>query len=787
MCGTIGNDSGVTIGKTSPGGGSGPSIAQNNITKVVDLGYYQQNTTDFQDKLDALNLTVLEIDTPVYFKAITKLENGLLIKQLFEFTPGKGVYNPVGATTTIDDLLIIEETYPNLEDIEPILLDGTLIEIGEISINLIDYINSQSEVDFSDPDTIYYLKYTLDGIEYIYQYTGVPQFYGTDYPSTAVVTDFDLLYTSGNTNTVGIVPSFQDTLNVSEVGNKMKLVKDNSFLFNQFNLNTNGTLFFNDKIIVFGSFTAYGATPSGRLIILNSNGTVYRAFGVGFNGEVTQVKFSETGKLICVGAFTSYQGTAANRIICLNIDGTIDTSFVYGTGFNSGVNDFDFDSLGNILAVGQFTLYNGTAANRVIKLTPTGSIEVTFVYGTGFNGVVNSIVIDKTIDIAYIVGNLTDYNGTYQPRISSLNANGTINVGFNPGAGVFAEIKVIKLYNNQLYIGGSFIDYDGVNSNNLARIERNGDYDYTFLVDTGFNFGVIYSIGFDGNKVIVGGEFTTYQGTAALRIARLNADATLDDSFFIGSGVSNTVNGIFLSPTGQYYINGSFDNIQGNAISYFGILNNTGYFSSNASVLKFSFNNENNGIAEYYSDLYSNITNYELINKKILEERLLSIPSNFEKIVASKCNGIYGTHTGNLAETVLLSIPIQGDEFKIGDWGTFGALPYRISGTAAASSIRVRAGINRNTSDDLIAFYTINTGNKDNYFERIRFRFKTGNILSGYKNNVSAQTDVGANSDNSEAIVNPANLWYLTFTIVLTNIDNVINLEGYIITKINQK
>lgn len=787
MCGTIGNDSGVTIGKTSPGGGSGPSIAQNNITKVVDLGYYSPNTTDFQDKLDALNLTVLETDTPVYFKAITKLENGLLIKQLFEFTPGKGVYNPVGATTTIDDLLIIEETYPNLEDIEPILLDGTLIEIGEISINLIDYINSQSEVDLSDPDTIYYLKYTRDGIEYIYQYSGLAQFYGTDYSSIAVVTDFDLLYTSGNTNTVGIVPSFQDTLNVSEVGNKMKLVKDNSFLFNQFNLNTNGTLFFNDKIIVFGGFTMYGATPSGRLIILNSNGTVYRAFGVGFNGEVTQVKFSATGKLICVGAFTSYQGTAANRIISLNIDGTIDTSFVYGTGFNSRVNDFDFDSLGNILAVGQFTLYNGTAANRVIKLTPTGAIEVAFVYGTGFNNVVNSIVIDKTTDIAYIVGNLTDYNGTSQPRISSLNANGTINLGFNPGNGVYAEIKTIKLHNNQLYIGGSFVNYDDINSKNLARIELNGDYDYTFLVDTGFDFGVVYSIAFDGNKVLVGGHFNTYQGNAAVRIARLNADASFDDSFFIGSGVSNTVYGIYVSPTGQYYVNGGFDEIQGNIVNCFGILNNTGYFSSNASVLKFSFNNANNGIAEYYADLYAQLTNYELVNKKLLEERLLSIPSNFEKIIESKANGIYGTHTGNLAETVLLSIPIQGNEYKIGDWGTFGVLPYRAAGTNAASSIRVRAGINGNTSDDLIAFYTINTGNKDNYFERTRFRFKTGNILSGYKNNVSAQTDVGANTDNSEAIVNPANLWYLTFTIVLTNIDNVINLEGYIVTKINQK
>jgi hypothetical protein len=44
---------------------------------------------------------------------------------------------------------------------------------------------------------------------------------------------------------------------------------------------------------------------------------------------------SPDGKIIATGSFTSYNGISANRIIRLNYDGTIDSSFVYGTGFNS--------------------------------------------------------------------------------------------------------------------------------------------------------------------------------------------------------------------------------------------------------------------------------------------------------------------------------------------------------------------------------------------------------------------------------------------------------------------
>jgi hypothetical protein len=68
------------------------------------------------------------------------------------------------------------------------------------------------------------------------------------------------------------------------------------------------------------------------------------------------------------GDFTTYNGTAANLIIRLNPNGSVDNTFVYGTGFDSSVFSVVVQSDGKILVGGDFTDYDGTAANKIIRL-----------------------------------------------------------------------------------------------------------------------------------------------------------------------------------------------------------------------------------------------------------------------------------------------------------------------------------------------------------------------------------------------------------------------------------
>jgi len=75
-----------------------------------------------------------------------------------------------------------------------------------------------------------------------------------------------------------------------------------------------------------------------------------------------------------------------------------------------------------------------------------------------------------------------------------------------------------------------------------------GAIDTTFNpTDLGFGFGggassTVYtsSIQSDG-KIIIAGDFTSYNGTSINRIARLNADGTLDATFNVGTGANSYV------------------------------------------------------------------------------------------------------------------------------------------------------------------------------------------------------------------------------------------------------
>src|SRR5207253_1701889 len=64
-------------------------------------------------------------------------------------------------------------------------------------------------------------------------------------------------------------------------------------------------------------------------------------------------------------------------------------------------------------------------------------------------------------------------------------------------------------------------------------------------------------------KAIIGGDFTFVDGTARNRIARLNANATLDSSFDSASSASGTVYALALQPDGRLLLGGAFTNVNG--------------------------------------------------------------------------------------------------------------------------------------------------------------------------------------------------------------------------------
>lgn len=122
------------------------------------------------------------------------------------------------------------------------------------------------------------------------------------------------------------------------------------------------------------------AKNTGRISKMNPDGTVDDSFdtGDGFDAEVLQTVTDSAGKSIVFGNFTSYDGTPVQKVVRLNTDGSLDTSF----------DPDDIESYGNVRGItvdvntDQVILYGNAFLNILdglyysfIKLNDDGTID----------------------------------------------------------------------------------------------------------------------------------------------------------------------------------------------------------------------------------------------------------------------------------------------------------------------------------------------------------------------------------------------------------------------------
>lgn len=164
--------------------------------------------------------------------------------------------------------------------------------------------------------------------------------------------------------------------------------------------------------------------------------------------------------------------------------------------------------------------------------------------------------------------------------VNSIAQNGSLDASFHAEAN--ATVRAIAVQTNgQLLIGGDFTSVNGVPRNRIARLNGDGELDRTFNPGTGAS-DLIYSVALQSDgKVLIGGRFTVYDGTPRNRIARLNADGSLDTSFDVGAGANDEVFAVAVQTNGQVLIAGGFTSINTSNRSRIARLNNDGSVDAN--------------------------------------------------------------------------------------------------------------------------------------------------------------------------------------------------------------
>ena len=263
----------------------------------------------------------------------------------------------------------------------------------------------------------------------------------------------------------------------------------------------------------------------------------------------------------------------------MNADGTRDDSFSQIGAFY--VQTTSIQSDGKTIISGNFTYYNDTLSNGLARLNNDGTLDNTFIVGDGVSGgYIYSTCIQSDGKII-IAGNITSYNGTLINRIARLNANGSLDSTFNPGTGTNDVIYTTAIQSNgKIIIGGSFTSYNGIPVNRIARLNYDGSLDNTFppTGSVSINNGEVRTIALQSDgKIIIGGILPWF----GKNIVRLLANGYSDSTFNAGANVNDSVNNICIQSDGKIIVGGNFNNYIGSGKNKIVRLDTNGGYDNN--------------------------------------------------------------------------------------------------------------------------------------------------------------------------------------------------------------
>jgi uncharacterized delta-60 repeat protein len=303
--------------------------------------------------------------------------------------------------------------------------------------------------------------------------------------------------------------------------------------------------------------------------------------GTDLNGPVTALGLQSTGKIIVGGEFTSYNGTTRNHLARLNADGSLDLAFdpVEGVSIASGTPQvFALTLLADdtILLGGQFNKYGTTARANLVRLTSNGAADLTFTPPAAMAAVtgtpsINAIAVQSDGKVI-IGGNFNDLDGGVNDFIARLNSAGLVDSLFTAATSNIVHALVVQS-DGRILVGGEF-------AGGLLRLNSDGTVDPTFnpAPATGAN-AIVNSIALQEDKIYIAGTFTTYNGIARSGIARLNSSGALDTTFNPGTGIGGTSAGlqtVLPQPDGRILIGGNFATYNSAPAYNFLRLNNDG-------------------------------------------------------------------------------------------------------------------------------------------------------------------------------------------------------------------
>lgn len=347
-----------------------------------------------------------------------------------------------------------------------------------------------------------------------------------------------------------------------ESRNRLALVNADGSVDMDFDPNVNGgsvsalAINASGDIAVGGSFTNIAGANLRAFVVLDDEGALINVFSSGFIGfRVPSVQWQANGQPIMStqAEFFTLNGSTGQIVARKNTTGGVDDSLApQALNTNAMIRAIAQDSKRRILIGGSFKKIGGIEQAYLARLLPDGEIDQSFT--PSLNNIVQDIAIQRDNKVV-AVGSFTMVDGNAQNRIVRFNQNGSVDSGFDVGSGANQFVEVVKLdKDGSLLIGGSFSTINGTARSKLARLNSDGSLNADFI-DAGLD-GFVHSIIMENDDVLIAGSFRKVSGQDIIGLARLSSNGVVDTSLDIQTGGS--INAIATQRDGTIIIGGNF-------------------------------------------------------------------------------------------------------------------------------------------------------------------------------------------------------------------------------------
>lgn len=435
------------------------------------------------------------------------------------------------------------------------------------------------------------------------------------------------------------------------------------------------------KVLIAGFFQYFNGSKANCLVRLNPDGSVDNTFAIGtgpkntpYVSSVTRMVTDSDGNIYLTGGFTSFNGVTRNRLVKLSKQGEVDPTFVppsepidgstynhtialagnvvyvtttlpdnsytilklstetglavsgfsIGSGFNGFISAIAIQPDGKLVAVGNFSLFNGQPVSNMVRINTDGSLDTSF--GTGLTGYATSVNYSSASNKLIIAGEFSSFNGAPASQVAVINLDGSIDAsistselastgdaimssatelvaaGANAKVSKFATtgvpvryaptgagsadviIKLVPLQSGKILAVGR--------PKKLANVIFRLHSDLT--LDTSFNPGLAagslatifdMAVQADGKMVLIG-NFSFVNGVEKKGIVRLESDYSIDETFQVteGFGTDAYFYSILYQPDGKLLIVSGADSYNGTAIKQMVRLNADGSIDNTFST-----------------------------------------------------------------------------------------------------------------------------------------------------------------------------------------------------------